>query len=37
MAFWDAYLKGDARAKDWLMRGGYAAALGKDARLEQKH
>jgi predicted dienelactone hydrolase len=37
VAFWDAYLKGDARAKDWLMRGGYAAALGEDGRLEQKH
>jgi len=37
VAFWDAYLRGDARAKDWLERGGYTALLGKDGRLEQKH
>lgn len=36
VAFWDACLRGDARAKDWLERGGYAAVLGKDGRLEQK-
>jgi predicted dienelactone hydrolase len=35
-AFWDAYLKGDARAKAWLAGGGYAAELGKDGRLEAK-
>lgn len=36
VAFWDAYLKKDAKAKEWLARGGYAAALGQDGRLEQK-
>ncbi|HEY2289845.1 MAG TPA: hypothetical protein VGM86_04000 [Thermoanaerobaculia bacterium] len=35
-AFWDAYLKGDAAAKDWLAKGGYAAALGTDGKLEEK-
>jgi len=35
-AFWDAYLKGDAAAKTWLSRGGYAGALGADGKLEVK-
>ena len=35
-AFWDAYLKGDAAARDWLARGGYAAVLGADGKLEEK-
>ncbi len=35
-AFWDAYLKGDAKAKAWLADGGYAAALGQDGKLEEK-
>jgi hypothetical protein len=35
-AFWDAYLKGDAAAKSWLSRGGYAGALGADGKLEMK-
>jgi len=35
-AFWDAYLKGDAAAKDWLAKGGYAAVLGADGKLEEK-
>src|SRR4051812_20905774 len=35
-AFWDAYLKGDAEAKSWLARGGYAGALGGDGKLEVK-
>jgi dienelactone hydrolase len=35
-AFWDAYLKGDAAAKSWLSRGGYAGALGGDGKLEVK-
>jgi predicted dienelactone hydrolase len=35
-AFWDAYLKGDAAAKAWLSRGGYAGALGGDGKLEVK-
>jgi len=34
-AFWDAYLKGDAAAKSWLAHG-YAKALGKDGRIEEK-
>ncbi len=34
--FWDAYLKGDAKAKVWLANGGYAAVLGKDGKLEEK-
>jgi len=36
VAFWDAYLKGDAEAKAWLARGGYAAALGKDGKIEER-
>lgn len=36
IAFWDAYLKGDANAKSWLARGGYAAELGKDGKFEEK-
>jgi predicted dienelactone hydrolase len=28
LAFWDAYLKDDARAKTWLANGGFAKALG---------
>jgi predicted dienelactone hydrolase len=35
-AFWDAYLKGDPKAKAWLAGGGYAAVLGKDGKLEEK-
>ncbi|HEX3551931.1 MAG TPA: hypothetical protein VIA62_01730 [Thermoanaerobaculia bacterium] len=35
-AFWDAYLKGDAAAKSWLARGGYAGALGGEGKLEVK-
>jgi predicted dienelactone hydrolase len=35
-AFWDAYLKGDAKAADWLSKGGYAQALGARATFEQK-
>jgi predicted dienelactone hydrolase len=35
-AFWDAYLKGDAAARDWLTGGGLARALGADASLEMK-
>jgi len=34
--FWDAYLKDDAASKAWLTEGGFAAALGKDAKLEEK-
>lgn len=35
-AFWDAYLRGDARAKAWLAEGGYAGALGEHATYEHK-
>ena len=35
-AFWDAYLKGDAAAKSWLARGGYAGTLGGEGKLEVK-
>lgn len=35
-AFWDAYLKEDAKAKDWLAKGGFAKALGADGVFEQK-
>ena len=36
LAFWDAYLKGDAKAKTWLAGGGFEKALGKDGKFEQK-
>ena len=35
-AFWDAYLKGDARAREWLAGGGLAKALGGDGSLEER-
>jgi hypothetical protein len=35
-AFLDAYLKGDAAARDWLTGGGLAQALGGEASLEMK-
>jgi predicted dienelactone hydrolase len=35
-AFWDAYLKRDPKAKAWLTGGGWKAALGDNATLEQK-
>jgi predicted dienelactone hydrolase len=35
-AFWEAYLKGDRRARAWLIRGGLKRMLGKDGRLEMK-
>ena len=34
--FWDAYLKGDAHAKAWLLEGGYAAKLGDQGTFEHK-
>ncbi len=37
LAFWDAYLREDQRALRWLRDGGYRAALGEEAVLEQKH
>jgi predicted dienelactone hydrolase len=35
-AFWDAYLKDDAKAKAWLSDGSCKDALGKDAAFERK-
>ncbi len=35
-AFWDAYLKGNAAAKLWLLHGGYAKLLGDKASFEHK-
>jgi predicted dienelactone hydrolase len=35
-AFWDAYLKGDARAKAWLSEKGFRQALGDDGTFEHK-
>lgn len=35
-AFWDAYLRGDVKAKAWLAGGGFEAVLGRDGKLEQK-
>jgi acetyl esterase/lipase len=35
-AFWDAYLKGNASAKAWLLDGGYAKLLGDQATFEHK-
>jgi predicted dienelactone hydrolase len=36
IAFWDAYLKGDAKAKTWLTGDGFSAALGSDGAFEKK-
>lgn len=35
-AFWDAYLKGDRRARAWLIGGGLKKLLGREGRLEMK-
>jgi len=35
-AFWDAYLKGNAAAKKWLLDGGFAKLLGDQATFEKK-
>ena len=35
-AFWDAYLKGDVAAKQWVMGSGYAQLLGQRATYERK-
>ena len=35
-AFWDAYLRDDAQAKQWLTGGGCAATLGENATFEMK-
>ncbi len=36
LAFWDAYLKGDAEAKAWLDGGGFAQAVGEAGTYERK-
>ena len=36
IAFWDAYLKDDARAKTWLANGGFATALGSAGAFSAK-
>lgn len=36
VAFWDAYLRDDAQAKQWLTAGGCAALLGENATFEKK-
>ena len=35
-AFWDAYLRGDGAAKDWLYNGGFAKLLGDQGTFEKK-
>jgi hypothetical protein len=35
-AFWDAYLKGDAKAKAWLSGDGFRKLLGENGTFEQK-
>lgn len=35
-AFWDAYLKHDAAAKEWLYNGGFTALLGTKGTFEKK-
>ncbi|HTJ77637.1 MAG TPA: hypothetical protein VL357_01450 [Rariglobus sp.] len=37
LAFWDATLKGDAKAKQWLEGGAFAQALGALGTFEQKY
>jgi hypothetical protein len=36
IAFWDAYLMGDTRAKSWLSGGGLKSLLRDDGTLETK-
>jgi len=36
IAFWDANLRGDQAAKDWLYHGGFAAYLGKVGTFETR-
>ncbi|MEI7728554.1 MAG: hypothetical protein WCO56_03245 [Verrucomicrobiota bacterium] len=35
-AFWDAHLKGDAAAKQWIEDGGFKSALGEEGTFEIK-
>jgi predicted dienelactone hydrolase len=36
LAFWNAYLKGDAQAKSWLADKGFETVLGANGKLESK-
>jgi predicted dienelactone hydrolase len=36
IAFWDGYLKGDAKAKAWLAEGGFEKVMGADGTFEKK-
>jgi predicted dienelactone hydrolase len=36
LAFWDAYLRGDPKAKAWLANGGFESVLGKSGTFEKK-
>jgi hypothetical protein len=36
VAFWDAYLQGDDRARAWLTEGGFESVLGSDGVFEKK-
>ncbi len=36
IAFWDAYLQGNAAAKDWLYNGGFATLIGAKGTFEKK-
>jgi len=36
IAFWDAYLKGNAAAKNWLYNGGFAQFIGAKGTFEKK-
>jgi predicted dienelactone hydrolase len=35
-AFWDAYLRGDVGAKEWLYNGGFAKLVGTNGAFEKK-
>ena len=35
-AFWDAYLRGDEKAKSWLARGGFERDMGASGTFEEK-
>jgi predicted dienelactone hydrolase len=35
-AFWDAYLRGDAKAEAWLAGGGFQSMMGRDGTLEKR-
>ncbi len=35
LGYWDAYLRGDAAAREWFTEGGLAGALGEDGSFER--